>query len=267
MNQKLDRKSNGSDMEYVEYDNFLHYSSRLLMADVLGDVYVDFSKLKSPNSQFMFTRALLREHKMLIDTLDFDMEYDKPTVSAILRHTGNEFFKAKQYAKAADMYTKCLTGSNPNSESHALALANRSAAYFHMGQFDLCLKDARWAMGSNYPSKTAYKLYGRAGHAERVLGLVERAIRSYAECLTRLNESDMSAEDKREYRIAIEKFANACEQVLAEHKRKTKSPRPDDQLVGGSNEHIPALSAFVELRMSENMERGVYATRDINPGK
>ncbi|KAL5236447.1 hypothetical protein ACI65C_003857 [Semiaphis heraclei] len=252
-------------MESVEYDNFLHYSSRLLMADVLGDVYVEFSKLKSPNSQFMFTRALLREHKMLIDTLDFNVEYDKPTVSTIIRHTGNEFFKAKQYAKAADMYTKCLVGSDSNSESYALALANRSAAYLHMCQFELCLRDARWAMGSKYPSKMAYKLYERAGHAERFLGLVERAIQSYAECLTRLDESDMSAEDKSKYRIVIEKSAKDCEQVLAEHKRKTKSPRPDE-LVGGRNEHIPALSAFVELRMSENMGRGVFATRDINPG-
>jgi len=40
-----------------------------------------------------------------------------------------------------------------------------------------------------------------------------------------------------------------------------------EQLVGGRNENIPALSAFVELKMSEDMGRGVYATSDIYPGK
>jgi len=77
----------------------------------------------------------------------------------------------------------------------------------------------------------------------------------------------MSAENKRKFRMAIEKATSECEQVLTEHKRTMKTPRPDEQLVGGRNEHIPALSAFVELRMSENMGRGVYATHDINPGK
>ncbi|XP_022163705.1 SET and MYND domain-containing protein 4-like [Myzus persicae] len=251
----------------MEYDNFLHYSSRLLMADVLGDVYVDFSKLDSPNSRFMFTRALLRKHKLQRQTLYVDMEYDKPSVSANLRQNGNKFFKAKQYAKAAELYTECLMGSDSYTECHALALANRSAAYFHLGKYELSLKDAHWAMGSNYPSKLMYKLHERAGHAERMIGLIERAIKSYAMCLTLLDEVDMSEENKRKFRAAIEKASTECHEVLAEHKKKPKKPRPDDeQLIGGRNERIPALSAFVELRMSKDMGRGVYATRDINPG-
>jgi len=40
-----------------------------------------------------------------------------------------------------------------------------------------------------------------------------------------------------------------------------------EHLIGGRNKNIPALSAFVELKMSKNMRRGVYATHDINPGK
>ncbi|XP_060875158.1 SET and MYND domain-containing protein 4-like [Metopolophium dirhodum] len=250
----------------MEYDNFLHYSNRLLMANVLGDVYVDLSKLKSPNSRFVFTRDLLLKHKMLDQTLDIGMEYDLPNVSTNLRQQGNELFKAKQYEKAAHTYTKCLMGTDPNTECYALALANRSAAYFHLGLYKLSLKDARWAMEFNYPSRLAYKLYERAGNAERMLGLVERAMQSYAVCLTRLDEVDMSEEKKSKFREAIEKAATECKEVFTEHKKTMKVPRADEQLVGGRNENIPALSAFVELRMSKNMGRGVYATRDINPG-
>jgi len=251
----------------MEYDNFFHYSSRLLMAEVLGDVYVEMSKQESANSRFMFTRDLLHKHKMLIQTLDIDTEYDHPTRSTSLRQNGNVLFNAKFYAEAAKIYTKSLTGSNPSTEHYALALANRSAAYFHMEQYELCLKDVRCAMYSNYPSKLAYKLYERAGHAERKLDLIERAKESYAVCLTRLDEADMSAENKRKYRAAVEIVATECEELLtAERKRTTKTHRIE-HLVGGRNENIPALSSFVELKMSKDMGRGVFATHDINPGK
>jgi len=251
----------------MEYDNFLHYTSRLLMADVLGDVYVDFSKLNSPNGRFMFTRALLHKYKLQTQTLEVDMDYDQPNVSASLRQKGNEFFKAKQYEKAADLYTECLMGSDSNTECHALALGNRSAAYFHMGKYELSPKDARWAMGSKYPSRLMYKLHERAGHAERMVGLVERATRSYTKCLTLLDQGDMSEKIKLKLREPIEKALTECLEVWTEHKKKPKKPRPDEQLIGGRNEHIPALSAFVELRMTKDMGRGVYATHDINPGK
>lgn len=251
----------------MEYDNFLHYSSRLLMADVLGDVYVAFSKLNSPNSRFTFTRDLLRKHKMLVKTLDVDMKYDHPIVSESLRQRGNELFKAKQYKKAVHAYTKCLAVSDSNTECYALALANRSAAYFHMSEYELSLKDARWAMVSNYPSRLEYKLYERVGNAERMLGFVELAMQDYAVCLSRLDEVDMSAGEKLKFRATVKKAAAECKKVLTGHKRTKKIPRADEQLVGGKNKNIPALSAFVELGMSKNMGRGVYATRDINPGK
>ncbi|CAI6361909.1 unnamed protein product [Macrosiphum euphorbiae] len=250
----------------MEYDNFCHYSSRLLMAEVLGEVYVEMSKLESANRRFMFTRDLLHKHKMLIPTLDIDIEYDHPIMSTSLRQNGNALFNAKFYAESAKIYTESLTGSNPSTEHYALALANRSAAYLHMGQYELCLKDVRCAMCSNYPSKLAYKLYERAGQAERKLDLVERAKESYAVCLTRLDEADMSAENKRKFRAAVEIAATECEELLtAERKRTTKTHRVE-HLVGGRNENIPALSAFVELKMSEDMGRGVFATCHINPG-
>jgi len=77
----------------------------------------------------------------------------------------------------------------------------------------------------------------------------------------------MSAENKRKFRAAVEIAATECEELLtAERKMTTKTHRVE-HLVGGRNENIPALSAFVELKMSDDMGRGVYATRDINPGK
>jgi len=99
------------------------------------------------------------------------------------------------------------------------------------------------------------------------MGSVEQAMQSYAVCLTRLDGVDMSAEKRSKFRATIEKATAECKELFTELKKTMEVPRPDEQLVGGRNENIPALSAFVELRMSKNMGRGVYATRDINPGK
>ncbi|CAH1738289.1 unnamed protein product [Aphis gossypii] len=249
----------------MEYDNFLHYSRRLQMADALGDVYVNLSALKTAKSRFLFTRSLLIKHKMLTRTLNIQMDYDCPALSENFRQKGNDFFRAKKYVKAVDLYTRCLMGSEPTTECHALALGNRSAAHFHLGHFELCIKDARWAMVTNYPSKLAYKLYERAGNAECMLGLAQRAKDSFTECLKRLDEVDMSAENKRKFRETIEIAITKCDERLEDRKRTKKVP-PIEELVGGSNETIPALSAFVELKMTEDMGRGVFATHDINPG-
>lgn len=250
----------------MEYDNFLHYSRRLQMADALGDVYVNLSALKTAKSRFLFTRSLLIKHKMLTRTLNIEMEYDCPTLSANIRQKGNDFFRAKKYTKAIDLYTRCLMGSEPTTECHALALGNRSAAHYHLGHFELCIKDAHWAMVCNYPSKLAYKLYERAGNAECMLGLAQRAKDSFTECLIRLDEVDMSAENKRKFRETIEIAIAKCDERLEDRKRTKKVP-PIEELVGGRNENIPALSAFVELKMTKDMGRGVFATHDINPGK
>jgi len=85
-------------------------------------------------------------------------------------------------------------------------------------------------------------------------------------CLTRLDEADLSAETKRKFRASVESAISKCEEQPTDRKQTIETPTVE-LLAGGKNKNIPALSTFVELKMSENMGRGVYATRDINPGK
>jgi len=250
----------------MEYDNFFYYSTRMLMPDVEENVKEELSNLKSANSRFLYIHAMLSKYNMLASKLDTGFEYNRTDLSENLRQSGNEFFMAGMYKMAADVYTKCLAGSEPSTECYALAMANLSAAHLRMGNFRDCLRSVHYAMVANYPSGIAYKLYERAARAERKMGFIERAKESYAVCLTRLDEADMSAHDKRKYRAAVEIATAECEELLAVRRRTEETPIVE-QLVGGRNENIPALSAFVEVKMTENMGRGVFATRDINPGK
>lgn len=53
-----------------------------------------------------------------------------------LKQAGNKHYAAKEYAKAVKKYTEALT-KNPSDEDAAVILANRSASYTLLNQYDL----------------------------------------------------------------------------------------------------------------------------------
>jgi len=116
-------------------------------------------------------------------------------------------------------------------------------------------------------------LYEFAGMVYSTLGRRKEAEQSYAECLRRLDASDLTSEAKRNFRLKIAVAVDKCKDCKGavsdldiSDDSDLENPFPD-QLVGGKNKSIPALSAFLELKPSQNMGRGgVNATRDINPG-
>lgn len=237
---------------------FRYYSSQLPM----DEVNMNLANLDSAKSQFLFMRQCLSEHGMLPTTMKLiNRYYNEPLFSIALRHQGNELFIAKQYLKANAVYTECLRGCKKYSECFALALGNRSATWFYMNDYQTSLCDAYKAMVSNYPSQLIYKLYNLAGRAEQKLGNFERAKKYYTKCLTQLDKKTKMTDGKRKLRAEVELALIECEKLF--QPKITAA----EQLLGGQNNNIPALSAHLELKLSKHMRRGVYATRDINPGK
>jgi tetratricopeptide (TPR) repeat protein len=52
------------------------------------------------------------------------------------KNKGNEEFKNKNYNKAIEHYSKSI-----KIKKNAICYSNRSACYFHLGEYDLGLKD------------------------------------------------------------------------------------------------------------------------------
>jgi len=185
--------------------------------------------------------------------------------SKSFRDKGNEFFKNKDYVSALKNYTNSLMISKPGTEIYAYSLANRSVAFFHLNRYEQCLQDIRRAFESKYPTKLAFKLYERAGNAERLLGCGDSAKTNYIKCLKHLDETALSDEIKNEIKTRVKGAIEMCEGLVKYNPIVKKKNFGD--LLGGKNENIPAISAFLELKCSKTMGRGVYATCDINPGK
>lgn len=59
--------------------------------------------------------------------------------SESLRIKGNSYFQRKEYFDCCHYYTRSLCYAVKNSANYGLALANRSAALFHIGDFEVIL--------------------------------------------------------------------------------------------------------------------------------
>ncbi|XP_060856260.1 SET and MYND domain-containing protein 4-like [Metopolophium dirhodum] len=249
--------------------NYAHYTDRLKKPDVL-------SELKSADNKFLFARALLIEHGMLPTTLD--RPADSGGVRPVTEQWKTDFEHGLvlsgtgQYKEAAKQFSRSMVDGEPGTDNHALAMTNRAVALYHLGQFTRSLMDVRQALKSKYPPEMGPELYKFAGKLYKTLGRRKEAEQSYAECLRRLDESGMTAEAKRKFRLEVAVAVDKCKDCNHAESDLDISDDSDlenpflNKLVGGKNKNIPALSAFLELKSSKNMGRGVYATRDINPG-
>lgn len=254
----------------MDYPGFVHYTNQFQTINVLGDVYVQFSAKNTDEKRFKYTRLLLKKYGMLPTAVhplhEFINETFDHALSNTIRSQGNENFKAKKYVKAIDNYSESMIISMPGTECYAYSLANRSAALFHYGEYQYCLDDIRRALRSKYPKRIVFKLYERAGNAERMLGRGDLAKKNYLKCLKYVDKStSLSEKEKQDWKIKVTNAIENCKSLAEQNFVKKKIPV--DHLMGGKNEKIPAFSKHLELKLSTDSRRGVYATCDINPGK
>jgi tetratricopeptide (TPR) repeat protein len=156
-----------------------------------------FAKQTNDSDRVEIATQLLKEHNLLVTCKRFLREDGKSVTRSIdLRNSGNKAFQKKDDRTALMLYTQSiaiapfpsiseisneemraeLTENENCSEALALALANRSAVLFSMGNHDSCLSDIRQALKFNYPNKLLYKLFERRGKCFQALGRIEEAV-------------------------------------------------------------------------------------------
>lgn len=247
-----------------------YYTAHLQAAGVLGNVIVEFAAADTAEKKFTVTSIALQDNCVLAGALHADFHGASPIAAKNIRLEGNDYFKSKLYEKAVITYTTSILRSQPGTESWSFALANRSAALYRIKDYANSLKDIDRALKSSYPVALAYKLYERAGRAECLLGRCDAAKRNFAECLRHVDMASISEEAKTRVKVemvdSIAKCGNTCPGSQREVTVQQVETTRDEVLVGGANDSIPAFSKFLELKYTESMGRGVYATCDINPG-
>ena len=88
-----------------------------------------------------------------------------------LKEEGNKFFVAGKLEQSLERYNRALIRVDHQvSPDLSLILANRSAVFFKLKEYLLCLDDINFALDHNYPPHLAYKLHDRRARCLYYLG-------------------------------------------------------------------------------------------------
>ncbi|XP_023723064.1 SET and MYND domain-containing protein 4 isoform X3 [Cryptotermes secundus] len=193
------------------------------------------------------------------------------TVASKLRIQGNEKFKECDNVGSLMLYTESVVHAPRDSEELSLALANRSAALFHLGAYQESLQDIALAFQSGYPTSLHYKLHMRRSQCfsrlNRYMEEVE-ALQSAQKCLELMGDVALSkkSSSKRNIELALSKASSQLR--IGSTENISDSPKTFCLPVPtyGENERFAYASAALDLRYSQEKGRHVVANRGVQMG-
>nr|XP_019611081.1 PREDICTED: SET and MYND domain-containing protein 4 [Rhinolophus sinicus]XP_019611082.1 PREDICTED: SET and MYND domain-containing protein 4 [Rhinolophus sinicus]XP_019611083.1 PREDICTED: SET and MYND domain-containing protein 4 [Rhinolophus sinicus] len=229
------------------------------IAETLSDVFLHTSSLLQSEDE-MFLKRLSRGYLVGKD----------PNAPLFYREKGNKKFQEKDYMGATVLYSKGVSHSRPNTEDISLCYANRSAALFHLGQYETCLKDIIRAQMHRYPERLQPKLMLRKADCLVTLGRLQEASQTISDL-----ERNLAANPT----LAASQFQN-LQRTLSRLKMKVQERENltetfpealtkafEDMDLREENERISSASSSVSLCTDPLKGRYLIATKDILPGE
>ncbi|XP_007076180.1 SET and MYND domain-containing protein 4 isoform X1 [Panthera tigris] len=228
-------------------------------AETLSDIFLHSSLLLQPEDE-MFLQNLSRGYLVEKD----------PNAPLFYREEGNKKFQQKDYMGATVLYSKGISHSRPHTADISLCYANRSAALFHLGQHEMCLKDIMRAQMHGYPERLQPKMMLRKAECLVTLGRRQEASQTISDL-----ESSFAAKPT----LAAAQFqilqTNLCRlKMKAQEKESLTETFPaaltkalEDMDLKGENGQVPSASSSVSLRTDPLRGRYLVATKDILPGE
>ncbi|XP_066491945.1 SET and MYND domain-containing protein 4 [Tiliqua scincoides] len=193
-----------------------------------------------------------------------------PRLALSYKEKGNERFQKKAYRSAAALYSKALSHTEIGSPEMAVCYANRSAAFFYLGQFEVCLEDIGRAQVEGYPNRLYPKILRRKAECLLSLGRLQEA----AETLSDL-ENKMSLDPNLKaatHQMLLNKFSQMKVKTCKEKHSLVSQPTGLDSAQKDlehweENSRISCASASLSLDFSTCKGRHLVAAKDIIPGE
>ncbi|NWI62239.1 SMYD4 protein, partial [Todus mexicanus] len=194
----------------------------------------------------------------------------EPEAARFYRQEGNRLFGRRCYGAAARLYSQAASHEQPGSPEVSVCFANRSAALFHLGLFEVCLEDIARAESHGYPDR-----------------LLPKVLLRKAECLLRLGRLQDAAGALRvvENKIATDGIMNSpAHQTLLKKLSQLKikiheeesCPQPAREAcsdiqrkseIWEENKSISGASSSLSLNFDRERGRHLVASQDIVPGQ
>ncbi|NWV12735.1 SMYD4 protein, partial [Ptilonorhynchus violaceus] len=194
----------------------------------------------------------------------------EPAAASWYREQGNREFGRCQYREAVRLYSKVASHEPPGSSEVSVCFANRSAALFHLGHFEVCLEDIGRAERHGYPDRLLPKVLVRKAECLLCLGRLQDA-----EDALRVVDSKIATDGlmtSPTHQTLLKKLS----QLKVKLREKEKCPEPAQEArsdVQGKSEiweeNVSISGASSSLSLNFDTERGrhLVASQDIVPGQ
>uniref|UniRef100_A0A8C9LIR8 Protein-lysine N-methyltransferase SMYD4 n=1 Tax=Piliocolobus tephrosceles TaxID=591936 RepID=A0A8C9LIR8_9PRIM len=175
----------------------------------------------------------------------------------------------------SDIFLHCssllgVSHSRPNTEDMSLCYANRSAALFHLGQYETCLKDIIRAQTHGYPERLQPKIMLRKAECLVALGRLQEASQTIGDLERNFTATPTLAHvppqtlqrNLHHLKMEVQEKENLTETFPA-----TLAKTLEDVALRGENEQLSNASSSVGLCIDPLKGRYLVATKDILPGE
>ncbi|XP_066119157.1 SET and MYND domain-containing protein 4 isoform X1 [Saccopteryx bilineata] len=228
-------------------------------AETLSDIFLHSSSLLQPEDE-MFLQRLSSGYLVRKD----------PDAPLFYREEGNKKFQEKDYMGATLLYSKGISHSRPNSEDISLCYANRSAALFHLGQYETCLKDILRAQMHGYPERLQPKMMLRKAECLVTLGRLQEA----SQVISDLERNVAVKQTLAASQFQIQQGTLCRLKMKVQEKENLTESSPavltnafEEMNLREENEQISSASSSVGLCTDPLKGRCLIATKDILPGE
>ncbi|XP_044286543.1 SET and MYND domain-containing protein 4 [Varanus komodoensis] len=232
---------------------------KLLCPTSLKDNFLAFLTLLQPEDE-EYLLSLSRYYSVKKD----------PALALSCKEAGNEMFRKKEYRTAAVLYSRALSHTETGSPEMAICYANRSAALFHLGQFEDSLEDIRWAEEEGYPDRLYTKILLRKAECLLSLGKFKEAADalSFVENKMSVDQSLkatghqllLSKLNQLKVKAGKENSSSVCRPAVPGQAQRPLEPWE-------KSDRIPCASPSVCLSFSTRKGRQLVAAREILPGE
>ncbi|NXN56284.1 SMYD4 protein, partial [Rynchops niger] len=194
----------------------------------------------------------------------------EPAAARFYREEGNRLFGRRQYGAALRLYSQAASHELPGSPEVSVCFANRSAALFHLGRFEVCLEDIARAESHGYPDRLLPKVLLRKAECLLCLGRLQDAANALSAVENKIAMDGIMTSP------AHQTLLKKLSQLKTKIREKESCPQPAQEACGDiqrkseiweENDSISGASS--SLRLNFDIERGrhLVAIQDIHPGQ
>ena len=186
-----------------------------------------------------------------------------------LRDEGNAKFRMHDNEGALKLYTESIICSPELGPELSLGYGNRSAALYHIGQYEDCLQDIEQALKTKFPRNLEYKLHQRKGLCLTKLGRYPEGQKAFVTAMASLDLVPKMTKDKKE---SIIRDIHA---LMAEAEKSSTRKNSQDEVqviqpptspTHGTNETFSGASAILEVCTNDKKGRHVMTSKPIKVG-